>query len=178
MISTAQMGSSRLQPGVGTLLSSTAHGFIISSPRSGMSFNHPWTPLLVGADSGVGLRLSRGIVDGFEPKIDGEPMSGLDGQLPPILKLNAGEINAKTGESWAVLEVTPNDKGVLDKDSKIVIVHRAAPGGNIGGAVGAHPLALVIWKNKKPVMVWPVAFFNVRYVRRTPTSGQVQHFFL
>jgi len=169
----------RLQPGKGTLLTSTANGFSIANPRAGVSFNHPWRPVLVGSGTGAGLRIARGVVDGkYEPKINDKLMSGETGELPPILTLSASEINQATNESWAVLQVTPNAKGQIDEKSKVEIIHAAAPGGSIGGTIGRTAVACIVWKNKKPVMVWPVLFFNLRYVQKTSTTGPVQHFFL
>ena len=161
-----------MRPGAGTRLGSNSQGVWISNPNLGMSFNHPFRPVLVGAGDGAGLRFAKGVVDGFEPLIEGEPMS------TGTLKLT-GEITNKTKESWAILEVTPNGKGVLDKDSKLKIVHGLAPGGMTGGTVGRQPLALITWKNQRPVMVWPLVFFNLRYVRRNGSNTEpARHFFL
>jgi len=168
----------KIQPGTGTHLASNAVGFSVSNPNTGPSFNHPFRPVLVGSDTGAGLRFTRGLVDGFEPKIHGGPMSGTSGKLPPILELQAGTVNAASNESWVVLEATPNDKGVIDKDSKLVLVHAAAPGGSIGGTVARTPVALIVWNKKLPVMVWPIVFFNLRLKKITPQTGPVQYFFL
>jgi len=167
-----------LRAAPGTLLTANTRGFAVANQNTGMSFVHPFRPVLVGSDTGVGLRFTRGLVDGFEPKIGAEPMSGTLGKLPPILALSPSAVNAATGESWAVLEATPNDKGVIDVNSKLVIIHGSAPGGSTGGTVARTPVALIVWNGKTPVMVWPVLFFNLRYVRRTSDNGPVQHFFL
>jgi len=165
----------RIQPGTGTLIGSTPLGFFVSNPSSGMSFNHPFRHVLVGTDSGAGIRFALGVVDGFEPQIDGQPMSGSSGALPPVLKLQG--TSAATKESWALLNVTPNDQGLLDKDSKIEIVHRTSLSTNIG-KVGSIPLALIVWKNKLPVMVWPLVFFNLHHIQKTSSTAAPQHFFL
>jgi len=165
----------RIRPGAGTLIGSTPLGFFVSNPSTGMSFNHPFRPVLVGSDSGAGLRFALGLVDGFEPKIDGTPMSGSGGALPPILKLQGA--SSSTKESWALLTVTPNDQGVLDKDSKIEIVHRVSLSTN-NGKTGFCPIALIVWKNKLPVMVWPQVFFNLRHFQKISATIGTQHFFL
>ena len=164
-----------IRPGAGTLIGSTPLGFFVSNPHSGMSFNHPFRPVLVGSGTEPGLRFAPGVVDGFEPKIGGKPMSGTGGDLAPILKLSGA--SAATTESWAILQVTPNDKGLLDKESKIEIVHRTSLSSNIG-KTGAQPLALIVWRNKLPVMVWPLVFFNLRYARKTSETEGTRHFFL
>ena len=125
----------------------------------------------------MGLRFTRGLVDGFEPKIGSDPMSGTLGKLPPILELAPSAINVATGESWALLQATPNAKGLIDEKSKLVIVHSSTPGGARGN-VAATAVALIVWNGKKPVMVWPCVFFNLRYKQKTSTTGPVQHFFL
>ena len=166
-----QAGAAKIRAGAGTLIGSNPLGFYISNPNSGMSFNHPFKPVLVGAGKGAGLRFSKGVVDGFEPQIGGKPMSS------SLLALT-GEITSATHESWAVLEATPNDKGVLDKDSPLKIVHGLAPGGMIGGTVARQAIALIVWRDKNPVMVWPLVFFNLRYARKVSASAPTRHFFL
>ena len=155
---------------------SSSQGFSISNPNTGMSFNHPFRPILVGAGNGAGLRFVKGVVDGFEPTINGIPISGISGALAPSLKLTG--VTSKTKESWAVLEVTPNARGVLDTESKIQIVHSLAPGGMLAGVVGRQALALIVWNNGTPVMAWPLVFFNLHYVRQTSTTEPTRHFFL
>lgn len=164
-----------IRPGSGSLIGSTPLGFFVANPHSGMSFNHPFRPVLVGSGTEAGLRFARGVVNGFEPKIEGAPMSGTGGALPPILKLSGA--SAATTETWALLVVTPNAQGLLDRESKIEIVHRSSLSSNIGNT-GAQPLALIVWKNKAPVMVWPLVFFNLRYIRKTSATEGNRHFFL
>lgn len=164
-----------IRPGSGTLIGSTPLGFFVANPHSGMSFNHPFRPVLVGSGTEAGLRFARGVVDGMEPKIGTVPMSGTGGALPPILTLSG--VSSPTTESWAMLLVTPNAQGLLDKDSRIEIVHRTSLGSGIG-KTGAQPLALIVWENKLPVMVWPMVFFNLRYARKTSGNEGTRHFFL
>lgn len=166
------VGKNTLRPGVGTLIGNTPLGFFISNPRSGMSFNSPFRPVLMGNS----VRFAFGVVDGFEPTIGGKPISGGGGALPPMLELRTSEISS-TNESWAVLEVTPNADGVLDKNSKIEIVHRNSPTGQ-STTIGRQALALIVWRNKLPVAVWPQVFFNLRYQQTKSATAGVRHFFL
>ena len=159
--------------GTGTLLVANPLGFSYSAARTATSFNHPWMPVLLGD----GLRIGRGLVDGFEPTINGEPMSGSAGKLAPILSISYGEADKATNQSWVILNVLPNAQGVVDKDSKLTITHSNSPLGKVG-VIGHTPLALIVWFNKKPVMVWPVTFFNLKYRQQKQADGTLEHFFL
>lgn len=146
-------------------------GVSVSNAHSGQSFSHPFQPVLVG----MGLRFVRGAVDGFQPTIAGVPMTGNAGTLPPVLPLKGA--TSTTKETWAILQVTPNSKGQLDKDSKIEIIHSATlDDGTV--TVGRHPIALIIWRAKRPVAVWPITFFNLKYAQKKTEKDGVRHFFL
>lgn len=167
----------RPMPGVGTRLTANEAGFSYSAPVAGGQFAHPWKPSL----GGFFLRFNRGIVQGEqvrEPRIGGVPMSGGPGVPQPALKLEPGKANAN-GESYAVLEVEPNEKGVLDGKSRVEIVHSTLTNSH-GPKIGRQPIALILWKNKRPYRVLPIVHFNLRYERYVPPpgGGDVRHFFL
>ena len=168
-----------LRPGNGVLIGSNPLGDWVGNPNFGKSFRSPFMPVLVydTASKGPGLRFTRGVVDGYEPTIGGEPMSGTGGTLPPVLPLRASERDPLTNQSWAVLVATPNAKGVIDKDSKLEIVHRRAPNsGNV--SLGGIALTLIVWKAQQPIAIWPIVYFNLRYTQQKPSTGPLRHFFL
>ena len=171
----------KLQPGMNALLSHTPAGPVISNPFAGVGFGHPWNPVLVGFRNGAGVRLSKGIVtnieDGkmFEPTIGGVPMSGTEKVGAPTLALDPSV--AAANESWVLLTFTPNEKGLIDKDVKVEIVHRGTPGAGVG-KTASIALAQIVWRDKHPTAVWPIVFFNLRYQRKTTATGAIRHFFL
>ena len=114
-----------------------------------------------------------------EPKIGKVPISGDAKNAQPILLLTALTLGGVTvSETWACVEVMPNNDGVMDKYSKVEVVHRNAPL-SASDAVGRHPLALILWNNGRPGKVFPVTYFNLRYVRTTGANNtRKQHFFL
>lgn len=162
--------------GVNSLLASTPFGFVISGlPGGGGSFNHPFRPALVGRD---GVRLAKGLVDGFEPVIGAVPISGGGGKNlpPPTLRLT-GDVANPRRESWVCVEVTPTGEGgladaegQLAEGVKIEVVHRGEP--TLTGPVGRHPLALIVWGANAPARIFPVTFFNLRYHRTSPAPGR------
>ena len=176
----ASAAAQQLRPGPGTLITKTPFGFSISGRSRGANFHHPFTPFLV-TDTKPGIKFSRGIVTGdvsVEPKIGDVPISGDAKHAQPTLFLDVNDIDAKTQQSWACVEVTPNDAGHLDKDSKVVIVHRNSPI-SADEAVGRHPLALILWSNGKPGRVFELTFFNLKYVRTSGTGNtRKTHYFL
>ncbi len=164
----------RPQPGSGTRLTANAAGFSISVPGGSKTFAHPFQAMLSGGQ----LRLRRGLVDTFEPKIGSVPMSGDATHPQPALILNPAVATA-AGESWACLEVEPDADGFLNKASRIEIVHSREPVSRLK-SVGRCPLALIVWRDKQPLFAVDIVYFNLRYVRvlKEAGAGPVQHFFL
>lgn len=157
---------------MGTLLGSTPFGFYVANANAGQRFDHPFRPAL----SAGGLRFRPGRVEGYEPTIEGVPISGSGGKLPPLLGLKTKVYNGSQ-ESWACVEVTPNVDGTVNEKSKIEVVHCKTPFLD-RGLVGRFPLALIVWRGELPILVLPQVFFNLRYscqLGATP-SGK-RHFF-
>jgi hypothetical protein len=166
----------RQSPGV--LLKMTPQGYTQApANKGGGSFNHPFRPLL----SGDKLRFTRGLVSGFEPTIgDGKiPISGNSKNPPPALQLKPEDMDEETQQSWACIEVTPDKDGVISKADQIRLVHRKTPG-DFFGTVGTQPLALILWRDKKPIRAIDLVWFNLRYmsVQPAPGRGGRRHFFL
>jgi hypothetical protein len=159
------MMSATPQPAPGTLLTSNALGFAYAAQPGVGGWGHPWRPYLGGGQ----LRLSRGTVEGFTPKIDGKPMTERTLLLDPALQ-------TADGESWAILEVEPNADGILTKESRIEIVHGTDKVSNVP-EVGRIALALIVWKGSRPALAIPAVHMNLRYVRVKPASGPTRHFF-
>lgn len=160
-------------------MGSNALGAWVSNPSPGMSFTHPWQPVLVYPAKGTyGLRFQKGVVENLEPTINGKPMSGVNGVNPPILKLDPSQINASTGESWAVLEVTPNATGGLDATCAIQIVHSNNTTPAVGATKGRIALVCIQWKAGFPQFIWPAVFFNMSYTRTGSDAGGYHHYFL
>lgn len=162
------------QPGTGTRLTSNALGYAISASPGGRGFTHPFTPQL-----GVGwISFSIGLVEGREPTIGKVPISGAAGVIPPRLMLKPGVANAD-GQSWACLEVEPDADGILTPESRRELVHTNQPVSHALN-LGRCPIALILWRDRRPVAAIAIVYFNLRYARHTPApgSGAVQHFFL
>lgn len=167
----------RLLPGTGVQLTDTPLGTAISASAAAASFSHPFTPAL----SGNVLTFSKGLVNNVEPEIGGTRISGDAGSGTPApgLVLDGAEMDAKTLQSWACVEVAPRADGTLDPEVAPVVAHRSAPT-SADPALGRHPLVLILWQAGAPSRAVEVTYFNLRYVRRTPGAGQglAQHFFL
>lgn len=163
----------RVMPGSGTLLAATPLGHTVSAAPAGGKWNHPFKPTLYGA----GLRFALGLVDGIEPTIGGVPISGgPGGAKQPTLAIEAGTANA-AGESWACIELQTDEKGDLAEGSAIEIVHRGEPFVS-RGPVARHPVAVVLWKNGRPMRALAVTHFNLRHVAVRLPAGFYQHYFL
>lgn len=163
------------RPGKGTLLTVGAMGFAYSAPAGGPGFNHPWRPFL----NAFRISFTRGTVNGiFTPsiRVGGAlvPMDG-DGGAPPQLTLAPGVANA-AGESWCALEVEPTDGGEITAETRLEIVHTAAPHSR-AVSLGRQPLVMILWKDRRPVRALPICHFNLNYVRVIDPIG-ARHFFL
>lgn len=164
----------RPQPGNGVRARVTPTGWSLSAPAASRLFRHPFRPLL-GANQ---VRFSLGLVDGmWEPKIGGVPISGDANGAVPALKLLPNVAN-ENGESWACLEVEPDEKGELNSQTRIEIVHSNQPV-SLDPAVGRLALAMIIWNGAIASAAFAIVHFNVRYYRRVspPGGGPVRHFF-
>jgi hypothetical protein len=179
--------SQRLRLGVNTLGGQTPLGFYVSGKSSAGNFSHPFRPAL-GANF---ITFSKGLVDGFEPVIsegaNKVPISGYEKHpASPRLSLDAKDINTVTQESWACVEVTPTEdgeiadaKGQLAAGVKIEVLHRSSPTAGPNDKAGRHPLALILWNDGRPMKVFEITFFNLRYFRTSPApgGGPQRHYF-
>ncbi|MEO7933200.1 MAG: hypothetical protein ABIT76_08595 [Chthoniobacterales bacterium] len=166
----------RQSPGI--LLRMNAQGYTQTpTNRGGGSFNHPFRPSLVGME----LRLSRGLVNGLEPVIGTKkiPISGDAKHAQPALKLDPDQIDKETQQSWVCLQVTPDKEGRLATADQIEVVQRKSAYAFVGEK-GIQPVALVLWKNKRPVRAIDQVWFNLRYITILPPAGQGgrKHYFL
>jgi hypothetical protein len=157
--------------GKGTLLTVTSAGYSISVPSRKGRYPHPFKPAL----GSLTVSFSRGLVEGFEPKIKGKPISGGPGIAPPLLKLDPAVANA-AGESWCCIEVEPNDAGQVDEKSRVEMVHTASRG-SLDPKVARFPVVLILWRNKRPFFTHEIAYFNVRYRRIPQRDGPPYHLF-
>jgi hypothetical protein len=128
---------------------------------------------------GLRCATTRGLVDGkYEPTIDGVPISGpTKGGAAPWLDLEPGTANAD-GQSWVVIEATPNEQGRLDDKSNVIIAHRNQ---NLSAddKLARFPVAMILRQGKQPSACVQNLFFNVQYQRVTlPTGeGPARHIF-
>lgn len=166
------------QPGTGTQLTANALGYSVSVNVRGQKFAHPFRPSLGAA----GLRFARGLVEGLEPKIKGVPLSGDSGHGQPALPLEFKDANkdGDGGLSWAVIEVEPDEEDMLTNETPIRMVHRNTPIVSRAPNIGRIAIAQIIWRNKRPVRVFPIVHFNLRYEKFVPAPGRgsVRHLFL
>lgn len=163
-------------PGKGTLLTAGAEGFAYSAPAGGATFNHPWRPFL----NAFRLSLTRGTVNGiFQPSIRTGGrlvrMGGDEKNPAPQLTLAPALAN-EAGESWIALEVEPTELGEITAATRLEIVHTATPVSH-ARSLGRKPLALILWKDARPVRAVPICHFNLNYVRVIDPIG-ARHFFL
>lgn len=159
------------KPGAGVMLTSTAVGFCYSAEQSGSSFDHAWRPFAQAKAVTFNLGTVQSLAgDGpLEPKIADKPMSGKDGKSPERLLLDPSVANAD-GVSFVVLEVHPNDKGELTKESKIELVHSLETISRTAD-VGRKAIAQITWKQRAVARIRPLVHFHLVYVRIVPTSG-------
>lgn len=154
----------RLRPGAGLNLYSSPLGDSLSVQSTGRTFAHPFKPSLPipgGPQRGLSMTFARGLVDIWEPTVNGKKIS--TGEPLPIARADAN----KDGESWACIELTPAADGTTDAKSLPHMVHTSQP---LSGDpnVARFPVALILWGNSAtPLGVHEIAFFNVRYKRVT-----------
>jgi hypothetical protein len=158
------------QPGHGVRLTNyEGLGYVLGAPGGGGGrYGHPWRPFL-GAG---GVKLSKGLVEGIEPRIGSEAMS------ETVLPLEASVAN-DAGESWLVLEVEPNKEGRLLAAARIEVVHSRETV-SFDPELGRMALTMILWKGGRPAQALPIAMFNLRYLRYQPApgGGPVRHLFL
>lgn len=131
-------------------------GYAVSTdPVGSGSFQGFFRPSLFAG----GLLLTRGEVEGIEPKIGNDWMS------ETVLPLQAGEQNAK-GESWAALEVVPTADGTLTDETPIRVIHTSDPK-FFTPQLGRKGLALILWSGNRPVRVEHIVWWNLSYLRIT-----------
>lgn len=165
----------QMRPGAGTLLRSGPMGSSLSAAPSAQGFAHAFQGYLTGK----GVKFSRGLVEAYEPQINGVPISGaIDGSAPqPTLPIDASVVT-EAGESWACIAVVPNAEGVLDPKSKITMVHVGNPT-STDPALGLCAVSLILWRKGRPYSLIDALYFNVRqYQRVTMPTGPVRHLFL
>lgn len=169
----------RPQRGAGTRITDFgALGFSVSADRGGASFGHPWKPFL----GGLRLQFNLGLVTAgavVVPTIKaGGKRVALNATPAPALVLNPSLVNGN-GESYAVLEVVPDAQGNLTKDSRVEIVQSDSSAPSLDPALGKKVIALILWRERQPVRVFPLVHFHLEYQRVIPTAGggAVRHYF-
>lgn len=169
----------RPMPGNGTRLTAyDAIGFAIGAPRGGSSFGHPWKPFLGGSR----LQFTPGMIMSAALRVPGIKVGGrlvrLDAETAPALVLTPDKANAD-GESFAVIEVEPNDAGDITPESRVEIVHREVGGASLNPLIGRKAIALILWQERRPLRAIPLVHFHLEYERVDPTpgGGAVHHYF-
>lgn len=166
--------------GPGILVAPRIGGGVTISARAWVrSFDHPWKTALNGAFA----EIEPGLVNGFEPLIDGIPMSGKDNGPRPRLKLDDSLFD-KTGRSWISIELTRTDAGKIDK---LRIVQTDIYLGQDGGTLEVKPriaLEPIAMLKRAPAdrsgfgKLLQVRLFNVPAWRvRLDNPGGPRHFF-
>lgn len=178
--STPPAADIKQMPGKGIRLTVSTLGNSYAVPSGSRNFKHPFRPS-IGADT---IKFSLGLVDVYEPKIKGVPISGGTDKPQPALKLDPAKVNA-FGETWIVLEVEPDlksengQKGLLGATARIELVQTAEPDLH-SDTIGRQPIAMIAFKRGSVFRVFPIVHFNLRYQRVTPApgGGPVRHLFL
>lgn len=160
----------RTMPGRGVRATVNEAGVAFSVPTRVARFGHPFRPMLFTSGA---VSFAKGLVDLYEPKIGELRIS----DARALLKLDPMKVN-KNGESFVLIEVEPNENGVLDEKSRIEIVQDADPDLH-SETIGRQPVALIVFRGKTPIRAFPILFFNVRYerVEPAPGGGLVRHLF-
>ncbi len=171
--------SNVLYSGPGILLTPRIGGGVTIAARFWLQgFGHPWKSFLTAME----LEIEPGLVNGIEPTIDGQPMSGRDGRARPKLKLDVSLYDS-TGRSWIAIELT-RDAGRI---AKLRIIQTPIYLGQDGGTPEVSPgVALEpIVMFKRPASdrkslgeLRQVRFFNVNGWRvNLAAAGGPRHFF-
>jgi len=161
-----------LRAGAGTRLTSTTIGQAIAVPSRGPRLGVAFRPSL----NQGGISFSSGYVAGRMPTIGGTPIAPVKG-APPVLKLDPAIVNAR-GESWVCVEVHPDARGLLPAESAVEIVQRSVPIVHASN-LGRLALCLIVFEEKRPVLVHQVVHFNCGYERVLPPegAGSARHLF-
>lgn len=177
----AQPGSEAATPraGAGVLLTvNPAMGFSFNAPRKSESFRHNFRPFL----SALGLRISFGTVGAIEPTIGDTPATkntpAAKGarMSQSILKLNPSEVNAD-GESWACVEVEPNEQGLITAKSRVEVIHTKEPN-DFTPKRAREPLVLIVWRKGNPVRIEAIRQWCMQYYRIQESATFYRHVFL
>jgi hypothetical protein len=167
------------RPGAGVLLTvNPTMGFSFNAPRKSETFKHNFRPFL----SALGLRISYGTVGAIEPTIGdtpaskGTPAAKGARMSQSILKLNPSEVNAD-GESWACVEVEPNEQGLLTAKTRVEVIHTKAPN-DFTPTRAREPLVLIVWRKANPVRIEPIRQWCMQYYRIQESATFYRHVFL
>ncbi len=186
----AMVRARRLLPGVGVRLREMPFGTIVNFDANAAVWDHPWRVSLESKQA----TLSKGLVDGIEPKIGDRFMSG-DKKNPDPPRLSIASSRFTSSEVSLICVEIVCDEAWKTKTASIVQVARLSdtdpgtPGdGNtpllppaLSGRKTRYPLVLLRKDDNDNVTAFQIAYFNLRHVALFPSGttneARVRHFF-
>jgi len=182
----------RLKPGPGVLLTETGDGTIVSFRASARPFIPSFKVTLTGTSASFGL----GLVNGWEPRLDGRPISGIlpygekDPKGVPKLKLSdTSEFFDITGRSWLALRaqvdaetgrlLQPDEQDVGELGLSIIQRDSCPPTDPDDDTIGYHRIAMLRRGSRDTTglgTLYQISMFDYQH-RTARQNGKWRHFF-
>lgn len=153
----AWVETTRVIAGPGQRIHVTPTGTRVYVDDPARQWAHPWRVHVTGGEASI----EAGNVNGEPAMLNGLTLDGFNGEgeqvTPPRLKVKG----VKVGKTWVALRVTTKEGVIVADDPEALTVvevesldPRLLEGGSpdVNG-VGLHPLAVIYWRDSKPVKV-------------------------
>ena len=157
-------------PGNGTRIRRTPDGTTISA-----SFSDDWSHPFYVTYSGNSCTVSKGLIDGIEPTINGTPISGdpKNKKPIPVLDVNHPKLD-KDGHGWVAIEIEVDAEKWKTTKATIVQVDNLKAGTKLKGR---HPLAFLTQNEDETIASFQVEFFNLQHRTDGRDKTPTHHFF-
>lgn len=164
--------SCRILAGDGIRLRKTPDGTLISC-----SVWQPWSHPFKVSVSGTSATISRGLVNGVEPKINDVPIGGdeASGKAQPKLEFKEPKFG-KDGRGWIAVEVMCDKEKQWALASATVVQVADLKSGDATKA--RHPIAMLRKTKAGSLIHFQIEFFNLQHKADVRENGSTaRHFF-
>ena len=157
-------------PGSGTRIRRTPDGTTISA-----TFWDDWSHPFKVNYAGSACTVSKGLIDGVEPKIKDVPISGdsKNKQPIPVLDVSHPKLD-KDGHGWIAIEIEVDADKWKTTAASIVQVDSLKSDAKLKGR---HPLAFLTKKADDSIECFQVEFFNLQHRTDGKDKTPTRHFF-